>query len=109
MFSVRIKLRSTNLTSQVEITIRERDQLIGSDAKSCPVPLDFPGVSRRHCRICCKRVAGHTDYCIRDEGSRNGTELNGERLEPGQDYALHVGDRITLAHRYQFVVHSDAC
>lgn len=108
VFSVRIKLRSTNLTSPVEITVRQQNQLIGSDKRYCVASLPFKGVSRRHFRIISTKVAGHTDYAIRDEGSKNGTELNGQFLEPGKEYPLHVGDRITLAHRYVFVVCSDA-
>lgn len=108
VFSVRIKLRSTNLTSPMEITVRHQDQLIGSDRRCCSSPLPFEGISRRHFRIISTKVAGHTDYSIRDENSTNGTELNGQRLKPGKDYPLHVGDRITLAHRYVFVVCSDA-
>ena len=45
---------------------------------------------------------------IRDEGSKNGTRLNDQKLEVGVEYPMKIGDIITLAGRYQFKVVSDA-
>ena len=92
----------------VEITIRQQTQLLGSDARQCLSPLKFKGISRRHCSIISEQGAGHMEYYIRDEGSKNGTKLNGEILQPGMRYPLHIGDRITLATQYVFEVGSDA-
>lgn len=108
VFPVHLKLRSINLGSMVEITIRQQTQLLGSDARQCLSPLKFKGISRRHCSIISEQGAGHMEYYIRDEGSKNGTKLNGEILQPGMRYPLHIGDRITLATQYVFEVGSDA-
>lgn len=35
-------------------------------------------------------------WCLIDEGSRNGTLLNGQRLEPGVNYVVDDGDEITF-------------
>ena len=108
VFPVHLKLRSINLGSMVEITIRQQTQLLGSDARQCLSPLKFKGISRRHCSIISEQGAGHMEYYIRDEGSKNGTKLNGEILQPGMRYPLHIGDRLTLATQYVFEVGSDA-
>jgi len=50
------------------------------------------GVSRRHCLL---RRRG-TQLVASDIGSTNGTYLNGERLNPQEDYVLSHGDRLTL-------------
>lgn len=47
-------------------------------------------VSRRHCRI--TQDEGGT--FIEDMGSRNGTRLNDQVLEPGRTYALDDGDKL---------------
>ncbi|MBR6524531.1 MAG: FHA domain-containing protein [Clostridia bacterium] len=108
VFDVRIKLQSVNLAKRVEVTIRAREQIIGADEKSCLAPLPFRGVSRRHCKITCVERHGNASYYITDLGSKNGTELNGVLLQPDRQYPVYPGDQIVLAHRYKFVVHSDA-
>lgn len=109
VFNVKMKLQSVNLASVVEVTIREREQILGSSPTQASKPtLDFLGISRRHCKISCVTSAGNDAYYIEDLNSKYGTEINGLRLQPGQKYPLHVGDTLTLAHKYKFVVHSDA-
>lgn len=108
VFTVRIKICSTNLNTPVEIIIRQQEQAIGSSSSICPTPLKYVGISRKHCTISCIKTTGHAEYYICDENSRNGTELNGEKLIAGNNYPLHVGDHIVLAHRYTFDVRSDA-
>ncbi|MEK4357948.1 FHA domain-containing protein [Paenibacillus sp. FSL M7-1455] len=49
-------------------------------------------VSKRHC--CLHRV--HQEVFIEDLGSKNGTELNGQRLIPHRRYPVSPGDRLTL-------------
>ncbi|MFW5692072.1 MAG: FHA domain-containing protein [Chloroflexota bacterium] len=51
------------------------------------------GISRRHAALVRYRGQVH----IIDLGSMNGTFVNGERLAPQNAYALHSGDRISLA------------
>jgi hypothetical protein len=50
-------------------------------------------VSRNHVEF--SYIGGH--FMLRDVGSRNGTEINGERIEPGKFYPLTNGDFIGLA------------
>jgi len=50
------------------------------------------GVSRRHAMI---RLQERRVVVV-DNDSANGTLLNGERLEPGREYALRNGDQLRL-------------
>jgi len=50
-------------------------------------------ISRNHVEF--SYIGGR--FMLRDVGSRNGTEINGERLEPGRFYSLENGDFIGLA------------
>ena len=52
--------------------------------------IDRPDVSAQHAVIAW--MGGR--WCIRDLGSRNGTRVNGDRLEAGQDRLLNAGDSI---------------
>ena len=56
------------------------------------IPLDHPKVSAMHARLAWAEGA----WTLRDLGSRNGTEVNGERLAPGADHVLRAGDRISF-------------
>jgi len=49
-------------------------------------------VSRIHATI----ITREEDYLIVDNVSAGGTYLNGERLEPKEEYCLHSGDKICL-------------
>ena len=109
VFNVKMKLQSVNLGSVVEVTIRQREQILGSSEQLASKPvLNYSGISRQHCKIICMTSAGNDTYYVEDLKSKNGTELNGMRLLPGNRYPLHYGDTLTLAHKYKFVVHSDA-
>ena len=68
--SVHICLRSRNLATPVEITIRDAVQYIGSDDKLCRVPLHFKGVSHRHLTITSQSRSGNTQYFVTDQGSK---------------------------------------
>ena len=50
-------------------------------------------ISRKHCRI----MNSGGLYYISDEGSANGTFVNGVRLNPGQKTQINRGDVIRLA------------
>ncbi|MCU0515044.1 MAG: response regulator [Anaerolineae bacterium] len=50
------------------------------------------GVSRRHALL----YARDNRVLLRDEGSANGTFINGQALIARQDYRLHDGDRVRL-------------
>jgi pSer/pThr/pTyr-binding forkhead associated (FHA) protein len=53
------------------------------------ISIDNAGISRQHCRICFE----HGRFFLRDLGSENGVELNGERVEGAE---LRPGDSIEL-------------
>ena len=57
-----------------------------------------PTVSRRHARL----IKTPKGYEVVDEGSRNGTRLNGRRLPPGVPFALCDGDEIAFAQAAYF-------
>ncbi|MBZ0297528.1 MAG: FHA domain-containing protein [Anaerolineae bacterium] len=57
-----------------------------------PYNADELGVSRQHLTL---KLDGDR-IVASDSGSRNGTLLNGERLEPNTDYLIRDGDEITL-------------
>jgi hypothetical protein len=80
----------------------EQPILLGRDAGTRPS--DYPlvdlndargyvmGVSRQHALI--QQVDDR--YFISDQGSSNGTFVNGSRLKPYQDHEIHHGDRLIL-------------
>jgi class 3 adenylate cyclase len=61
--------------------------------------LPFPEVSGRHAEIRCKS----SGWTVVDNGSTNGTEVNGVRLTPGREHMLNPGDKICIA-QYEIVV-----
>ncbi len=68
----------------------DTDQVtVGSDASNDLV-LDDPAVSRMHC-VFARFPAG---WSVRDLGSRNGTQVNGERIS--SERALRDGDEIRI-------------
>jgi hypothetical protein len=71
--------------------------LLGRDPAESLVAAAFDGcenVSRRHALIMVDDAGRAT---IRDEGSTNGTFVNGDRLLPGVDVRLVDGDTVRLA------------
>jgi DNA-binding response OmpR family regulator len=63
---------------------------IGRDAE-CLLTLDAPGISRLHARI----DRSYGQYTVTDEGSTNGTFVNGERVQ--DEVLLTDGDEIQFA------------
>ena len=61
--------------------------------KDNAVSIPAAGVSKTHCTILREP---HDRYCIVDQGSRNGTEVNGRLLKPNSRLQLAHGDRITI-------------
>ena len=59
---------------------------------TCDLPVDNPGVSRIHCQI--KYIKKTNTYLIHDNGSSNGTFVNGEQIPGFQE--LKNGDLINL-------------
>jgi hypothetical protein len=65
--------------------------LVGRSS-ACTLRLDDPLASGEHARLSYADRA----WSVRDLGSRNGTWLNGARIEPGGVRALAAGDRIAF-------------
>lgn len=78
----------------------QHSTLIGR-AEEASVQIDDAEISRRHALV---RNIGDDRYVIEDLESRNGTVVNGMRVERSE---LHLGDRIQLGSRFvlQFVRH----
>ena len=58
-------------------------------------------VGKVHAEIICR----DGEYYIRDLNSRNGTYINGEKINSNTDYRIKNGDTVTLANcDYEFVV-----
>jgi len=91
---VRLVVRSHWSSEPTPELIFEFDQervVIGRSAGS-DVCIPHPGVSSKHATVRA-RGAGHV---IQDEGSTNGTTVNGARLFRGRPKPLKDGDRIEL-------------
>ena len=78
----------------------QHSTLIGR-AEEASVQIDDAEISRRHALV---RNIGEDRYIVEDLESRNGTVVNGVRIERSE---LHLGDRIQLGSRLvlQFVRH----
>ncbi|WP_164007562.1 FHA domain-containing protein [Pyxidicoccus trucidator] len=67
----------------------DQDSVLIGRSTDCDVALFDPGVSRKHCRIF---LDGET-YSVEDQGSANGTLVNGS---PVATQSLEDGDKLTL-------------
>lgn len=85
-----LRLRCVNNGCTVEL---HGSRLLAGRQLDCDLRMNVPAVSRRHAEFF-RTEAGWT---IRDLGSRNGTELNGTKLEPEQTVLLKAGDEIVFA------------
>lgn len=89
-----IKLVAMNAPSYLEFVIDSGDVVIGKKKELVDMVISFNKmISRKHCRI---TNAGGVFY-INDEGSANGTFVNGMRLNAGQKMQINRGDVIRLA------------
>ena len=57
----------------------------------CDVVLPFPAISRQHATL---TEDGGGRFFLTDQGSKNGTWINGERLEHKRAYAVNDGDEL---------------
>jgi two-component system response regulator HydG len=71
------------------VYVLEKDATLGRD-RGCEVVLAAGGVSRKHCVLERTRDGG---LVLRDLGSRNGTFVNGERVEKAK---LKEGDKLAV-------------
>ena len=80
----------------------DRDTLVIGRSREADLVLDADGVSRKHARI---TRSGQHALNIVDLAAKNGTFLNGERIDVA---ALHHGDRIQIGPVVLCLVFSDA-
>src|SRR5262249_30012328 len=73
----------------LEIPLRKDKFLIGR-AKECALRAGSEAISRRHCAI----IRRETGYTVRDLGSRNGTQVNGEKI--AAEVPLKAGDELRV-------------
>lgn len=89
-----IKLVAMNAPSYFELVIDQDDTVIGKKQDLVDMVIPFNKmISRKHCRI----TNWTGIYYINDEGSANGTFVNGVRLNPGQKVQINRGDIIRMA------------
>ena len=74
------------------ISLDQTACLLGK-SPSASVVIENPYISRRHAQV----TKGSDHFEIRDLGSKNGTFVNGTRVEEGACQRLHNGDQIELA------------
>lgn len=73
--------------------------VIGCMTESCNYVLEAEGISRMHAKL----IPKLDGIFLLDLNSTNGTYLNGELLEGGQEYKLEEGDMVVFA-RCEFLV-----
>ncbi len=89
-----IKLVAMNISEHFEIVIDGPDVVIGKKQELVNKVIPFNKmISRKHCRI----INVNSDYFIIDEGSANGTFVNGTKLISGDKRLIKRGDVIRLA------------
>lgn len=89
-----VRLILINSSSQFEIILDRQSVTVGKKADIVDVAIPFNRmISRKHCTI----VNNNGRLYIADEGSSNGTYINGMRLIPHQYAEFKQGDIIKLA------------
>ena len=79
--------------------IRQWPYRIGRMAGQVDYCVDNPAVGRIHAEL----TMGPDGYLITDMNTRNGTYVNGIRIEPNTEYPIKSGDRFMLANEeFQF-------
>jgi transcriptional regulator with PAS, ATPase and Fis domain len=74
------------------VPLPSQGELLIGRAEEAQVRLTGTGVSRRHATL---RI-GPSGIRIADLGSSNGTQLRGERLEPGTEHSVSLGESVLL-------------
>lgn len=75
------------------ICIKKQSVILGTMAEGCNYILMARGISRMHAKLM-KKADG---LYLLDLNSTNGTYLNGEMIESGQEYKLEEGDMVAFA------------
>lgn len=72
------------------VTVNESGGVIGREGDLLQIQNQY--ISRQHCEV----YGENGQFYVMDLNSMNGTELNGEELQPMKPYAIKAGDTITL-------------
>ena len=83
-----------------EILRAEGRQVTLGRSRDCGIVLENPYVARSQATFTCREGR----WYLRDNGSRNGTALNGTRLEAEREYHIRQGDVITFAQKEEVQV-----
>ena len=75
------------------IMLSEEKYVVGKKVAGADIALESKAVSRVHAKL----IWQDGFYCIVDLSSKNGTRVNGVRLECGEKISLNDGDRIVFA------------
>lgn len=76
----------------VELSVSDDGEYLIGREPTCDLTITDPTVSRRHATLVLQQGA----LSLRDEGSTNGTYVNGVRLEGGTEHPLKPGDHVQL-------------
>lgn len=80
--------------------IFKRELQVGGDAsRGVDLHVDHPGVSGLHCTV---QLFPRGDVWVRDEGSSNGTFVDGERIPKGGKRKVELGGEIRLGSEIRF-------
>ena len=89
-----LKLIAMNAPDHFELIIDRDNVVIGKKQELVDLVIPYNRmISRRHCRI----ERGSDGFYISDEGSANGTFVDGVRVKPGQRAKIKSGDIVRLA------------
>lgn len=82
------RLLPVGLAGNLAVRLKGQSLMVGR-LSCCDVELPLPTVSSHHCRLVCRG----SRWYIEDLASRNGTFMNGKKVERAR---LHVGDEIQI-------------
>lgn len=89
-----LKLVAMNAPGYFQVTLDRDDMLLGKKQEIVDAVISFNNmISRKHCRI----TRRNGIYYLADEGSANGTYVNGVRLASHQPVPVNRGDIIRMA------------
>lgn len=62
--------------------------------------ISLPDFSRKHCVV---TIKGEYAF-IMDLGSKNGVEVDGQKLKPNEQYPIYANSRVKLANHFEFIL-----
>ena len=74
-----------------KVAVKKEEFLIGRSPK-CHLCAGSSSISRKHCAL----IRSDASVSVKDLGSRNGTLINGEKIEKGKAHELQSGDELTV-------------